>query len=1663
MYSRETGHSLIDRYFASDGDGAQLVKHQTHSFNDFVSSKLECVINGMNPIEVGVTYCTRLRQLKSVLSISFTSPCLALPMICEKDGMSKVMYPNDARMRNMTYSSSLTVDANVEVRTWNDDVGEYIVNSKRVTRVSLGRIPLMVLSRYCMLSKQTTPAPYDECRYDYGGYFVVNGNEKVVISQDRISENRIYVFTNTTKTSLCYSHTAEVRSVNHAKFIAPKTTLLKLSKKSDQFGVCIRANVHHVRAEVPVFVLFRALGVLTDKDIVRFIVRDEEDADFERIANSLAGCIDEATEVRTQKQAWDFLAQFVQSSYNNYNSSKPNRAGNGTSEVVKDASVSGGGSSSEGLRDASVNGGGCSSVPVVVPVMPTQVPREGYQHSFIQSILTKDVLPHVGTCFNRKALYLGYMVNKLLRCSMGLLSQDDRDSYVNKRLDTPGVLLANLFRQYYCKMVKELRSSLQSLMKGNYRATRVINTITRPYLLKVVKGSIIESGLKYALSTGNWGIKTTRVRQGVAQVLNRLTFIATLSHLRRVNTAIEKTGKLVMPRKLHPTQWGMACPSETPEGTSVGLVKNLALLANVTIFVPPGIVLESLLSLGMLPFDSSSLPERLFEGGAAMVMLNGDIVGAHATPNVLFCALKRMKRTGLLGMQTSVCWHNSRNEIVLCTEGGRFCRPMLVVDLDTQLLLPEVFDPCASWQDLIVCGAIEYLDVEESDGAMIALYPAKDLQPGSNTRFESDAVVQGRLTNKGVTRIDGDVRVGLGLGAINVRHTIVGKDNVTRSDQIVLGNHVIAGDANVGRSARVRKNANVGGNVSVSNNVVVGSQAGVQGALKIPHGSLVVTEPGVDEIKSKGSQMRVKRNGGQGYTIFGNNGANAIAGPSVINGKLCTGTSCLDVNNVSRLLRLERFLNGRLDDLVRKSDSGFGSLSNQTVNVLSSLDKRFRDHDAVEKSTFGKLDNDDADEKLRIDKINTLYDSDTLHLDAVNQEDNMQDVRLERLEAAFNNAEITGDVRIRGNISEVASASVLRALNVNGMANLPRTRVGGSLVVSGTTDIGRLDVANGARVAGELLVDGRTVVKGNAVVGGNVRAMQELDAMGGMRVGRGLSVDGNAVLSGSTVTGRSSLIQGDWGVMGNAVLRGNLITAKDHVVSGGSHVGRDQLLGKRMVLGKSLIVHGPDMNIGGNLSTAKDLNVHGSSGLTVRGIDGVAGGSVVLGGLGKSQKAVHLKRDDGTWTSFGVNKANVIGGRTNVYGYVCWNSDKVCMDESVVDGLLQLDKTMGSKITGTQTDKTKQLAHFTSNTNKKQVNIIPVQEALPESILANLTLFVSTNRVNTEDVMVWKNLASQSTSEKGCLVDGSVVFPDLRFNRKPTLLDNDKNRPAFHLGTGTSLTGPPSHQIGIDGNRSFGIFFVARMTLPNHTLESSTKAFQIFANTSSNNAMTLMFLPEPQVVGVRIGSGDVILGDSKDTLRKPIYPDQFYLWMVSKSYSELEVTAVNLENHRLEPITMLRATLPPMKEQLILSNFPITINSDYMWNAGLMAFGISSMKFYTKDVLDLAQHYRDVFMDMDPEVLAFKKKIRALTDKVDATKECPFNKETCLACEGAVIDWNTPDWYLGDVHPRCLRAIARFCSANPNHKRCFCWAPSKIEDKDSACRKYRSIFDGSSP
>ena len=515
--------NVVDSYFRVN-KGYQLVKHQLESFNDFILRKLEQIIHGFNNIEIHHQYMPEIDKFKYILHIDIKNPVLIKPIIYEKDGSTKLMTPTDARQRNFTYSSALTVDVHILTKTFNTESEDYIVEQKSINNVLLGKIPIMVKSNYCVL--RNPQYTLNECKYDYGSYFIVNGNEKVVISQDRISENKPFVFVNNKVSA--YSHIAEIRSVQENKLGVPKITTLKLSTKATQFGRNIRVNIHHIKNDIPLFILFKALGLNNDKEILKYIVYDFEDKINILIMNELTGCIEEANQVLCPKAALEYLSRYLN-----------------------------------------------------ITGYPKEYLNNKYQRiNIIRNILEKEFLPHVGTCFNKKALYLGYMVNKLLKCFLGLREFDDRDSYINKRVDTPGVLMANLFRQYYGKVIKDMKNLVQKeINNGGWRATnKFINVINKVNISKLIKATIIDSGTRYALATGNWGIKSNKNKQGVAQVLNRMTYSATLSHLRRINTPIEKSGKLVQPRKLHSTQWGIICPSEcfapdTPILTWDGSVK----------------------------------------------------------------------------------------------------------------------------------------------------------------------------------------------------------------------------------------------------------------------------------------------------------------------------------------------------------------------------------------------------------------------------------------------------------------------------------------------------------------------------------------------------------------------------------------------------------------------------------------------------------------------------------------------------------------------------------------------------------------------------------------------------------------------------------------------------------------------------------------------------------------------------------------------------------------------------------------------------------------------------------------------------------------------------------------------------------------------------------
>lgn len=499
---------VIDKYFRYN-KGYQLIKHQTESFNDFLLNKLEQIIEGFNPIEIHHQYIPEEDKFKYILTIELKNPVLAKPTISEKDGSVKIMTPNDARQRNFTYSSNLTVDMYINTKTIGTD-GEYISDSKRINNISLGKVPIMVKSNYCVIKNKYINNG-SECRYDFGGYFIVNGNEKVVISQDRISENKTYVFMNNKVST--YSHVAEIRSVQENKLGVPKITSLKLSAKANQFGRYIRANVHHIKTDIPVFILFKALGLKSDKEILMYILYDLDSPVNALMCNELTGCIEDGNYVSCQRDAFEYLSKYLN----------------------------------------------ITGYPK--EFMTNKIKRI----NIIRHVLEKEFLPHVGHSFEKKALYLGFMVNKLMKCFLGLKEYDDRDSYINKRIDTPGILMANLFRQYYGKVIKDMKNMIQKeINNGGWKATnKFINVINKVNVNnKIIKSAIIDSGLRYALATGNWGIKNNKNKQGVAQVLNRMTYNSTISHLRRVNTPIEKSGKLVQPRKLHPTQWGTICPAE---------------------------------------------------------------------------------------------------------------------------------------------------------------------------------------------------------------------------------------------------------------------------------------------------------------------------------------------------------------------------------------------------------------------------------------------------------------------------------------------------------------------------------------------------------------------------------------------------------------------------------------------------------------------------------------------------------------------------------------------------------------------------------------------------------------------------------------------------------------------------------------------------------------------------------------------------------------------------------------------------------------------------------------------------------------------------------------------------------------------------------------------
>ncbi|XP_064631310.1 DNA-directed RNA polymerase II subunit RPB2 [Lineus longissimus] len=655
---------VISSYFDEKG----LVRQQLDSFDEFIQMSVQRIVEDSPPIDLQAEaqHTSGVIETPTRYVLKFEQIYLSKPTHWEKDGAPSPMMPNEARLRNLTYSAPLYVDITKTCIKENEDPVE-----TQHQKTFIGKIPIMLRSTYCLLNGLTDRdlTELNECPLDPGGYFIINGSEKVLIAQEKMATNTVYVFQ---QKDSKYAYKTEIRSCLEHSSRPTSTLWVNLMARGGQgakksaIGQRIIAILPYIRQEIPVIIVFRALGFVSDRDILEHIIYDFEDPEMMEFVKP---SLDEAFVIQEQNVALNFIG------------ARGARPG-----VTKDKRI-----------------------------------------KYAREILQKEMLPHVGIsdfCETKKAYFLGYMVHRLLCCALGRRAVDDRDHYGNKRLDLAGPLLAFLFRGLFRNLMKEVRIYAQKFIdKG------------KDFNIELaIKTRIITDGLKYSLATGNWGDqkKAHQARAGVSQVLNRLTFVSTLSHLRRVNSPIGRDGKLAKPRQLNNTQWGMICPAETPEGGAIGLLKNLALMAYISVGSQPSPILEFLEEWSMENLEEIA-PSAIQD--ATKIFVNGCWVGIHRDPEQLMNTLKKLRRQmDIIVSEVSMIRDIRDREIRIYTDAGRICRPLLIVESQKLLLKKRHVDLLKEreynnygWQDLVASGVVEYIDTLEEDTVMLAMTP-EDLQ-----------------------------------------------------------------------------------------------------------------------------------------------------------------------------------------------------------------------------------------------------------------------------------------------------------------------------------------------------------------------------------------------------------------------------------------------------------------------------------------------------------------------------------------------------------------------------------------------------------------------------------------------------------------------------------------------------------------------------------------------------------------------------------------------------------------------------------------------------------------------------------------------------------------------------------------------------------------------
>jgi DNA-directed RNA polymerase II subunit RPB2 len=663
--------NAIESYFTNGV--SRLVEHQLESFEDFIRNKLPLIVSSTAPIVVWHEQDETTKKYKYEFRLSFENITYLKPRIQEATGRLKPMFPQEARTRNFTYAAQMFCDVRFVARKYTGMDLSCMEESVRIFQgVSLGKIPVMLGSSLCILNDYPiSKKELGECPNDPFGYFIIHGSERTILCQEKVADNRILVFYNK-KTGSKYLYSVEMKSLNESFTTPPKKLEIRLSTKFNGLGYPMMVCIPRFREDIPLGVLFRAMGMESDESIAQLVWGNS--ANVEGLAASFKECAD--IRIYTREDAILYLSHHLQ-----YTTTQEDKC------------------------------------------------------AYVRSLLDTEFLPHVrfggetpnaATAEARKCLLTAAMIRRLVLTEQGLIPVDDRDSYPNKRVVTTGSLLTHLFRQLFQKVCKDIRGKFvhevnnDAWKKGEARPLDVLNVNN---LYKILKVSTIEGKLKQALATGNFTVQglgtsnsasvSNATKMGVSQVLNRLSYQATVSHLRRIQTPIEKSGKLLAPRKLHGTSWGYMCPVETPEGHSVGIVKAMSVMTSVTQHTPSFVTLDVLREL-----DVEWIRDVRAYAGTA-IYVNGVIVAYTTSPEKVYASLKQAKRSFRLHPHTGISWNVLQNMISVESDGGRVVRPLFRIENGCIASAPA----SSRWNDWIG-SSVEYIDSAESEVVRIAMLPS---------------------------------------------------------------------------------------------------------------------------------------------------------------------------------------------------------------------------------------------------------------------------------------------------------------------------------------------------------------------------------------------------------------------------------------------------------------------------------------------------------------------------------------------------------------------------------------------------------------------------------------------------------------------------------------------------------------------------------------------------------------------------------------------------------------------------------------------------------------------------------------------------------------------------------------------------------------------------